>query len=298
MAQRFLGALVIAVATWALPGLAAGGPTLDAAPSHFATVDGTNGLRVHYKSLGAGDTALVFVHGWTCDLTFWRDQVDYFNGKTRIILVDLPGHGRSDKPMVDYTQDLFARGIHAALRDAGVKKATLVGHSMGTPVIRQFYRLYPAETQALVIVDGGLRNPFPNPDAARARLAVLESDAFQGEIEKAIDGMFVPTTTPEIREFVKSRMTKAPKHVSVGAIKGQTLPGVYDDDKITVPVVAIMARRANWTPAQADQFRVLAPQVEYHAMEGVGHFLMMEKPAAFNQLVAQFLRARGLIKAS
>jgi pimeloyl-ACP methyl ester carboxylesterase len=232
---------VVAVVALALPGLAAEGRAIDTAPSHFAKVDGTNGLRVHYKSFGRGDTALVFVHGWTCDLTFWRDQVDYFNGKTRIVLVDLPGHGQSDKPMVEYTQDLFAKGIHAALQDAGVKKAVLVGHSMGTPVIRQFYRLYPAETQALVIVDGGLRNPFPNPDAAKARLAVLESSAFQGEIEKAIDGMFVPTTTPEIREFVKSRMTKAPKYVSVGAIRGQTAPGLYNEDKITVPVVAIMA---------------------------------------------------------
>jgi len=293
--KRFLGALVVAVVAVALPGLAADGRAIDASPSRFAKVDG---LRVHYKSFGQGDTALVFVHGWTCDLTFWRDQVDFFSGKTRIILVDLPGHGQSDKPMVDYTQDLFAKGIHAALQDAGVKKATLVGHSMGTPVIRQFYRLFPGETQALVIVDGGLRNPFPNPDAAKARLAVLESSAFQGEIEKAIDGMFVPTTTPEIREFVVSRMTKAPKHVSVGAIRGQTAPGLYNDDKITVPVVAIMAKRTNWTPAQADQFRALAPQVEYHAMEGVGHFLMMEKPAEFNQLVAQFLTAHKLLKAS
>ena len=298
MTLRFLGALAVAVVAVALPGLAAEGRAIDTAPSHYATVDGANGLRVHYKSFGSGDTALVFVHGWTCDLTFWRDQVDYFNGKTRIILVDLPGHGKSDKPMVAYTQDLFAQGIHAALKDAGVKKATLVGHSMGTPVIRQFYRLYPAETQALVIVDGGLRNPFPNPEAAKARLAVLESDAFQGEINKAIEGMFVPTTTPEIREFVMSRMTKAPKYVSVGAIRGQTAPGLYNQDKITVPVVAIMAKRANWTPAQADQFKELAPQVEYHAMEGVGHFLMMEKPAEFNHLVSQFLTAHKLIKST
>ena len=60
----------------------------------------------------------------------------------------------------------------------------------------------------------------------------------------------------------------------------------------------IMAKRANWTPAQADQFRTLAPQVEYHAMEGVGHFLMMEKPAEFNQLVAQFLTAHKLMKST
>lgn len=49
------------------------------------------------------------------------------------------------------------KNLEAVLQDAGVKKAVLVGHSMGTPVIRQFYRLYPQQTLGLVIVDGALR---------------------------------------------------------------------------------------------------------------------------------------------
>ena len=249
---------------------------------------------MHYKSIGRGDTAVVLVHGWTCDLTFWRDQVDAFTARTRVVLVDLPGHGKSDKPIVDYTQDLFARGVHAALADAGVKKATLVGHSMGAPVIRQFYRLYPNETAALVVVDGGLSDPLPDPAAQQARIALLNGPAFESEIEKSIEGMFVPTTSPEIRTFVKSRMTKAPKYVSVGAIKGLFTPGLWKEDPIMVPMLAIMAKGRNETPERQDQFRRLAPQVEYHAMDGVGHFLMMEKPAAFNELVTRFLSAHRL----
>src|SRR5262245_5399697 len=62
--------------------------TIDMTPSKFANRDG---VRIHYKSLGPGETALVFVHGWTCDLTFWRSQVPAFEGKTRILLIDLPG---------------------------------------------------------------------------------------------------------------------------------------------------------------------------------------------------------------
>jgi pimeloyl-ACP methyl ester carboxylesterase len=276
----------------ALPAFAAGQGTLDETPSRFATVDG---LRVHYKSIGQGDAALVFVHGWTCDMTFWRDQVDAFTGRTRVVLVDLPGHGQSAKPMVDYTQDLFARGVHAALAAAGVKRATLVGHSMGTPVIRQFYRLYPAMTAGLVIVDGGLRDPLPDPAAQKARIELLSGPAFQGEIDKSIEGMFVPATTPEIRTFVKTRMTKAPKHVSVGAIKGLFTAGLWKDDPIKVPTLAIIAAGRNGRAEQEAHLRRLAPQIEYHAMDGVGHFLMMEKPAEFNGLVSRFLAAHRLV---
>jgi pimeloyl-ACP methyl ester carboxylesterase len=291
MTWRTTAAIVLAIGLVA-PAAARAQGTLDKMPSRFAVVDG---IRVHYKSIGRGDAAVVLVHGWTCDMTFWREQVDAFAARTRVVLVDLPGHGQSDKPMVAYTQDLFARGVHAALADAGVKRATLVGHSMGTPVIRQFYRLYPGETAGLVVVDGGLRDPLPDPSAQKARIELLSGPAFQGEIDRSIEGMFVPTTTPEIRSFVKTRMTKAPKHVSVGAIKGLFTPGLWKEDPIAVPMLAIMAKGRNETPERAAQFRLLNPKVEYHAMEGVGHFLMMEKPAAFNDLVTRFLASNHLL---
>jgi pimeloyl-ACP methyl ester carboxylesterase len=288
--MRIVTSVVLAVGVLT-PTAAWSQSALDTAPSRFATLDGA---RVHYKSLGGGDRALVFVHGWTCDMTFWRDQVDAFAGRTRVVLVDLPGHGQSDKPMVGYTQDLFARGVRAALTHAGVKRATLVGHSMGTPVIRQFYRLYPAETAALVIVDGGLSDPLPDPAARKARVALLNGPAFAGEIDRSIEGMFTATTTPEIRTFVKTRMTKAPKHVSVGAIEGLFAPGLWNHDPIKVPTLAIIAAGRNGRAQQEADLRRLAPQIEYHTMDGVGHFLMMEKPAAFNELVARFLAAHRL----
>src|SRR5262245_41584751 len=106
---------------------------------HFAKLDA---MRVHYQNYGKGKDALVFVHGWTCNLTFWKANIPAFADQTRVIAIDLPGHGQSDKPQVTYSMDLFASAIDAVLRDAKVERATLVGHSMGTPVIRQFYRKY------------------------------------------------------------------------------------------------------------------------------------------------------------
>src|SRR5260370_36256826 len=111
---------------------------LDKAPSQFAKLDD---IRVHYKSLGTGDTALVFVHGWTCNMNFWRYQVPAFDGKMRMILIDLPGHGESDKPKVNYTPEFFAKSVDAVLKEAGVEKAVLDGHSMGTPVIKRISQL-------------------------------------------------------------------------------------------------------------------------------------------------------------
>src|SRR5262249_39542402 len=108
-----------------------------------------------------------------------RAQGPAFAGKVRLVLIDLPGHGRSDRPEVNYTMDLFARAVDAVLRDAGVEKAVLAGHSMGTPVVRQFYRMYPKKTLGLVAVDGALRSFLTNPAQVDQFVAGFEGPDFK-----------------------------------------------------------------------------------------------------------------------
>src|SRR2546423_6304391 len=126
-----------------------------------------DGARVHYESYGKGADAIVFIHGWTCDLTFWRGQAPVYE-KHRSLLIDLPGHGQSEKPEVPYTQTRFARAVDAVMRDAGVERAVLVGHSMGGPVGLSFVRLFPAKAKALVLVDAFIPQE-PKDPAARER---------------------------------------------------------------------------------------------------------------------------------
>src|SRR5260370_18469286 len=112
------------------------------ATSLFSADTTYDGARVHYESYGQGNEAVVFIHGWTCDLTFWRGQSGVYQ-KHRSLLIDLPGHGQSDKPETAYTMEHFARAINGVLPDAGVRRAVLVGPSMGGPVIFTYLRLFP-----------------------------------------------------------------------------------------------------------------------------------------------------------
>src|SRR5688572_29145083 len=85
---------------------------------HAATVD-VDGAPVYYESGGKGEPAIVLIHGWSCDLTFWRMQRPALEKEFRVLAVDLPGHGRSGKPAVAYDAPRFARAVIAAMRDAG-----------------------------------------------------------------------------------------------------------------------------------------------------------------------------------
>lgn len=266
--------------------------SLDTAASHYAMLDGS---RVHYKSVGKGDRALIFVHGWTCDMDFWRLQVPAFAGKTRVIAVDLPGHGQSDKPKVDYTMELFARAIDAVMRDAKVTTATLVGHSMGTPVIRQFYRKYPQKTLALVIVDGALR-PFGTKEQRESFLAPLRGPNYKETASGMVDFMLGAIKSAELRRQIKDSMLATPQHVAVSAMDEMNVEALYTPDKINVPVLAIMAKSQFLAADNEQFFRSLAPNLDYQVWDGVSHFLMMEKPSEFNEALASFLVKNGLLK--
>src|SRR5215211_4729672 len=100
--------------------------------SKYAMLDGA---KIHYQSYGGnGKDAFVLVHGWSSNLEAWGHQIPDLARRSRVIALDLPGHGKSDKPQLTYTMDHFAAAIDAVMRDAKVERAVLLGHSMGTPV--------------------------------------------------------------------------------------------------------------------------------------------------------------------
>ena len=273
-----------------------------AGESRFAKLelgDGHGTARVHYvnygKASGKHSEALVLIHGWTMNVDNWRDQIPEFTKRSRVIAIDLPGHGESEKPQVTYSMDLFAQAIDAVMRDAKVKRAVLVGHSMGTPVARQFYRKYPEKTLAIVIVDGALR-PFGDKAMMDRFIAGFRSPNYQQIVGPMLSGMMGPNLSAEAQMRIKASASNTPQYVMVGAMEGMADASIWGEDKIDVPVLAIMAKNPFYPPNLEESYRPIAPNMEYHMWDGVGHFIMMEKPKEFNEAVLGFLDKNKLLK--
>jgi len=249
-------------------------------------------VKIHYQNRGKGDQALVFVHGWTCNSDFWRAQMNDF-GSLHLIAIDLAGHGKSDKPQIAYTMEYFARSIEAVLIDAKVKRAVLVGHSMGTPVVRQFYRLFPEKTAGLVIVDGALRMMFPKEQVDQF-MEPMKAD-YKAAAPGIVDGMVAPMKDEKLKGEVKTAMLSTPDYVALSAMENMFDPSVYQTDTIKVPVLAVLAKSPFWPPDTETFLRSLAPNLQYVEWDGVSHFLMMEKPAEFDQTVDGFLSKNKLL---
>jgi pimeloyl-ACP methyl ester carboxylesterase len=253
-----------------------------------------DGAKIHYTEYGRGENALVFVHGWSCDETFWAGQAPVLGAKFHVITIDLPGHGQSEKPQIAYTMDLYARAIDAVLRDAKVQAATLIGHSNGTLVIRQFYRKFPEKTRALVIVDGGLR-PLGDKAMMEKFVARLKAPNYEENTGKLIDSMTSPIQDAALRERIKTTMMRTPQYVAASEFDSTLDPALWKPDKINVPVLMILAKQPAWS-AEYEQFvRGIVPDLDYQVWEGVSHFLMMERPEQFNSAVVAFLEKHQLL---
>lgn len=273
----------LSLCVWLLSGLVA----LPASASAGATVDG---LKLHSSSAGHGSKAIILVHGWTCDDTSWTEQVPALAKTFRVVTLDLPGHGRSDAPRDGkFSMDLFARAVEAVRRESKADKVVLVGHSMGTPVIRQYARLYPEHVAGLVLVDGLVFMPAASARGAAPPLQPSQLAGPEGlkARENMIRGMFTPATPPALQQHVLKMMLAAPEATASGAMLATFDASNWKDDVITVPVLGIYAEKSQL--GNAEYSRKIFPAFEYVEIPGTGHFVMMEKPDEFNALLTTFL---------
>ncbi len=254
--------------------------SLTAAPSEVLV----DKHRVVYESRGSGEPVLVLVHGWTCDRSLWEPQITDFSAKYRVIAIDLPGHGESDKPEdVTYDSKLFAKAVLGVMDAASIRQAVLIGHSMGLPVIREVYAEAPGRVRALVSVDGSVLKGSLAEFAKQ-----LKGEQGLENRRKFLESFYDKSTPATVRERVTESMLRAPEHVAVSAMSNAV---GYDWDHAgpvtAVPVLSISRKRPNTNYEKL--FRQAFPNADYREMDGVGHFLHLEKPVEFNAMVLEFV---------
>jgi len=260
--------------------------------SHFVSL-GVN--KVHYITAGHGSRVLVFIHCWAGNLNFWREQLSGLADKAKLIFIDLPGHGKSDKPHTTYTIDFFADAVLAVLRDAKVDKAVFIGHSMGGAVISQIYNRAPEKVIALVSVDGLLRRPSGTAEQLEALLVPFGTPQYLDHARTLINTFFPIPGTETLRDRVMSEMLATPQHVMLGgmlAMFGQDQSD-WKLQKVNAPIAVINAPGFLWNNGYEKYVRSLSPKTDYLIMDGVGHFPMLEKPVEFNATLSAMLQKLG-----
>ncbi|KAJ9603730.1 hypothetical protein H2200_011916 [Cladophialophora chaetospira] len=250
------------------------------------------GAKVCYQTYSKSKEALIFIHGWTCDSSLWRAQTPLFQRHCSI-LIDLPGHGKSDAPDWDYSQELFAESVGHVLKQEGIRKAILIGHSLGGPVSTMVLRLFPDLVAAIIYVDSFFNLPeYYLTNAQRRDFAGKLSDdtKFPAVVRAAIR----ERATDEQRDEIIRVMEKTPKHVHVSARTTDSLPDPMSKDQVyRIPALHVVTPRfVDFDP----DWLIHLPRLETSVWEGHGHFPFMEDAVRFNQEVEAFLSEHQLMQ--
>jgi pimeloyl-ACP methyl ester carboxylesterase len=115
-----------------------------------------NGVALAVHEWPGRGPALVCVHGLTANHTCWASMADALASDYRLIAYDLRGRGESDKPASGYSLDRHCEDLLGLLDHFGLKKAVVMGHSLGAHIGLSFAARHPARVSRLVLVDGGL----------------------------------------------------------------------------------------------------------------------------------------------
>lgn len=290
--MRLLRPLLVFLLLLATPGVAAPANG-KAGESRFVGMDD---FLIHYKIWGKADApAVILIHGFTLDQSFWRLQVPALVKTHRVIAVDSPGHGDSGRPRdVDYTMGLYARAVEAVAKDAGISHAALIGHSMGLPVIHTVVRRAVLKVDKAVFVDGAIIAP---PADAKARAeqdkvftdmqAGLKGPDYQLVLEQFFKN-FMPKVPPAEAKRLLAKVREADHHMVSSTWDHFTDADVWAPARFDVPVLGLYAKASE--AGVKDWLTATYPKHKLVVWDDVDHFPQLEQPERVNKAITDFLK--------
>jgi pimeloyl-ACP methyl ester carboxylesterase len=254
-----------------------------------------NGNQIHYEVRGESDKTLVFIHGWTSCTEVWKFQLNEFPDY-KVIAVDLPGNGKSGKnEEASYSSEELADSVIAVLEKENIKKAVFAGHSMGFAVTEIIAVKYPEYCVGICSIDGA---HFEVPKDQLEREMWIEYNREFAESMNAEEGreffinmLFLPDTPKLLKEEIMNASRKVPLPVAKALINGVEESMEYWEEKtVNIPCLAVYSPAYQMPPDYEDTFKSTFPDLEYHYINNVSHFYMLEVPYKLNQLIYDFLK--------
>jgi pimeloyl-ACP methyl ester carboxylesterase len=246
--------------------------------------------------------AIVLLHCYTCSIHWWEklEPLLLAGGDRRVVSVDLPGHGGSEKPKDGYEPDRQADLVAAALRQAGVERALLVGQSLGGALATAIAERHPGLVRGVVVMDSPPSGEYRDLPATQklATTPVVGEASWQlmpdsmvrdGQAEAFADGEVPDQFVADLRRMTYTSFKDVPD------LMGDWVDEKSLDDRLAetgLPLLVMFGTEDEVVkpPAEAaGEFRDI-PGARVVMLRGIGHTPQWEAPARSAALVRQFDR--------
>lgn len=252
-----------------------------------------------YIDRGQGPTVLL-IHGFAAHKETWAEAIAKLDSDYRLIAVDLPGHGRSDKPQVDYTADYFVTKMQEFCTALQLDNCIIVGNSLGGGIAATLALQQPQLVQALVLVDSLI---YPQTSLAFIQkvgiplLAPLSDYLFCRLTTKLVlrqvfydDRKVTPALIDRYDRFYAA---SPPRQAAVSTMAhldfSHIAPAI---GKITRPTLILWGENDRWLPvSNAYSLHAEIPNSELAIIRHCGHVPMEECPSEFTHAFRRFAAA-------
>jgi pimeloyl-ACP methyl ester carboxylesterase len=237
---------------------------------------------------GRGGLPVVLVHSLAGNSSQWKTQLEHLRGDRRAVAFDFRGHGRSEPARNgDYSIAGMAGDIAAVVDTLGLDRFALVGHSMGGGVALAYAGAHPDRVAALLLVD-----PIGDAKQIPAAEAKAFLDGFEFNYDSASQKYWTGIAGPDslIRSRLLADLRATPRETVVPVLRSVMQ---FDPD----PALARYAgpKLSVVTPYNDEAFSLhrLGKGFSHRVVTGTGHWIQLDKPGDFNQLMDGFLASVG-----
>ena len=262
-----------------------------ARPLRFADVRLKTGVRLHYAEQGdPAGPAIILLHGYTDSWFSFSRVLPSLDVRYHVYALDLRGHGDSDRPASGYQLTDFAADVSAFMDEKGIKRATVVGHSMGSFVAQRVAIIAPERVERLILIGSAttLRNE-----------TVLD-------LQRSVNALNDPVPVRFVREFQASTVYQPLPAEFMNRVVGEslkvparvwraTMDGFFVPEqrlaRITAPTLILWGDRETiFSRSEQDSLVKMLANAELKVYRETGHALHWEQPEQFVKDVEQFIR--------
>jgi len=269
------------------------------------------GINIRYTVRGSGAPVLL-LHGIGEFLEIWWSNIEPLSEHFTVYAMDLPGHGLSDKPAINYTLPFINEFLSDFMGEMGIEHAHFIGHSLGGIIALSMATNLPEKVDKLVLVDcGGLarETPFMYRLAAIPLVGeLLVKPTVKSSMRRRIEGAFYnPDVVTEEMVEKSYEFMKMPevKRAMLKIMRNNVgLRGLYPESIMTdklhlvkAPTLLIHGEQDTLIPlAHARNAAKLIPNARLEVLKECGHVPHIEKTTEFNKIVIEFLKSEGRVE--
>ena len=177
---------------------------------------------LHYEIKGEGEP-VVFLHGYLENLKMWKPFSEKLAQNYRVILIDLPGHGKSKSYAKIHTMELMAQKVNEVLESVHIEKVMMIGHSMGGYVSLAFAELFPEKLKGFVLQNSGSLPDSEDKKAQRLKAVETARKNLDTLIKMSVPSLFAEKNLGSLKseiEFTKKLARETPLEGVEAALRG------------------------------------------------------------------------------